>query len=264
MSAWDRYEHVMNVVGTAKRDMWINHSRDSIRRRLIDSPASKTVIINGEQRTISVSHTEELDTKKICALPGEILPHGGLIDYADSKWLVTEKEADAEIYECGLMKRCNYILKWISGDGELKEKWCIVEDGTKYLTGEKRTLNYTVGDARIAVTIGRDSDTVELSRGMRFLIDDSDSQNVLAYEISKPNRLFNVYDGEGVFRFILTEVNVEDGDNLKERIANYADWKPPKKTDGDHRDSEEMIAQIVEAAKKNQETAQDDNKGMWL
>lgn len=254
----------MGAVGESKRDMWINHSRESIRRRLIDSPASKVVFINGNEQIISVAHTEDISTKRICALPGETLPHGGIIEYASGKWLITEKEADSEVYERGIMQRCNFILKWISRNGEVKEKWCIVEDGTKYLTGEKRTLNISIGDARIAVTVGKDDDTIELSRGMRFLIDDNDSDNVLAYEISKPNRLFNVYNGSGVFRFILTETNIEDGDNLKERIANYADWKPAVKTDGDHKDSEDTVAHIVDAAKQEAEKANDDNKGVWL
>ena len=90
------------------------------------------------------------------------------------------------------------------------------------------------------------------------------AKNVLAYEISKPNRLFNVYNGSGVFRFILTETNIEDGDNLKERIANYADWKPAVKTDGDHKDSEDTIAHIVDAGKQEADRANDDNKGVWL
>lgn len=264
MGAWDIYTEVMNAVGATKRQMWVNHSRESITRRLVDSPASKEVLINGEAQIISVAHTEDMATKRICALPGEHLAHGGIVDFSNSKWLITELDPDNEVYERGMMSRCNHVLRWIGKDGVLKEKWCIVEDGTKYLIGEKRTQMITIGDARIAVTVGKDKDTIELSRGMRFLIDDSDADNVLAYEISKPNRLYNIYDGNGVFRFILTEVNLEDGDNAALRIANYSDWKPEQTTDGDHKDSEETIVQIVEAARKEAEATPDDNKEVWL
>jgi hypothetical protein len=89
----------------------------------------------------------------------------------------------------------------------------------------------TTGDARISITIPKDSDTVKLNRGRRFLIDDPHTNNVLAYQITKPNRLFNVFNNNGVFRFILSEVNVTDNDNLELRVADYT--APTMNTDTD-------------------------------
>lgn len=264
MGAWDAYEELMNAVGVTKREMWVRHTKESVARRILDSPASKVTLINGVEQIITVSHTQDMETKRICAMPGEKLPHGGIVDYEECKWLITELDPDNEVYERGMMTRCNHILRWISKDGKLKEKWCIVEDGTKYLIGEKRTQLYSIGEARIAVTVGKDEDTIELSRGMRFLIDDTDTDDVLAYEISKPNRLFNVYNGNGVFRFILTETNLEDADNVTLRIANYTDWKPKTETDSDHKDSNEPIESIVDAAIKEAEKKPDDEKETWL
>jgi hypothetical protein len=120
------------------------------------------------------------------------------------------------------MRRCNHILRWISPTtGAIQEKWCVVEDGTKYLIGERTKEFLTIGDGRMAVTIAKDRDTVELCRGLRFLIDDEDSEFVTAYQITKSNKLFNIYHGEGVFRFILNEVQLTDDDNTDLRIADY-------------------------------------------
>ena len=42
-----------------------------------------------------------------------------------------------------------------------------------------------------------------------------------AYQITKSNKLFNVYNGEGVFRFILNEVQLTKDDDVVKRIADY-------------------------------------------
>ena len=132
------------------------------------------------------------------------------------------------------------------------------------MIGERTRELLTIGDARIALTIGKDSDTIELSRGMRFLIDDSDSDDVLAYQITKPNKLFNIYDDKGVFRFILNEVQLTKDDNKELRIADYYNWKPGMALDSDHVDTSCAVAHIVSAAMAEAEAPPDDEKEVWL
>lgn len=203
--------------------------------------------------------------KRICSMPGQTLKHGAILQYDDSIWLITQVDADTQVYQRGLMKRCNHVLRWISKDGTLKQKWCIVEDGTKYLIGERSEQKITIGDARIAVTIGKDEQTVELNRGLRFLIDDEDVENPTAYQITKANRFFNTTNGQGVFRFILNEVVLTDHDNIKHRIADFNNWMPQRELDGDHTDSEYTVVELVsEARKKTQENPPSDQKKGWL
>lgn len=264
MGAWDRYERYRDALGRTKREMWVQHTRMTVARKMLDSPSCRDVTINDEPQTVCIVHTAEMDQKKIFSLPGEHLEHGGLVSFANSKWLITEMDADNIIYDKAIMQRCNHILRWIGKDGTVKEKWCYVVDGTKYLIGEKPRELITIGDARIALTIGKDADTIELSRGMRFLIDDSDSEDILAYQITKPNKLFNIYDGKGVFRFILNEVQLTDYDNKQLRIADYTHWTPSMVLDGDHRDSDYTVAQIVQAATEAADEVPDDDKETWL
>ena len=221
MSVWDKYNARMNVSGTTRRERALNHTQSYIERKSVDLLSSNDVLINGVKQTVTIlNQREDMSLKKICSMPGESLIHGGIVDFANSKWLITEVDANNEVYSSGKMQRCNHLLRWINTDGKIIEKWCVVEDGTKYLIGEKTEHIMSIGDARIAVTIGKDKDTVFLKRGDRFLIDDVDSEQVLAYQITKPNRLFNVYGDGGVYKFILNEVNVTDNDNVMLRIAD--------------------------------------------
>jgi hypothetical protein len=268
MDGWASYTQRMDAVGDNKRQMWVNRTSESIRRRAMTSPSTHLVTINGIEQYVSITHRAKISEKRICALPGEHLRHGGLVKFNSSTWLITEVDADNEVYERGLMRRCNHQLRWIGRDGIVRTKWCVVEDGTKYLIGEA-TSRYdnlmVIGDARIAVTIGKDDDTLELNRGLRFLIDDTDVSSPSAYQITKANRFFNTYEGEGVFRFILNEVVLTANDNISERIADYNNWMPVRELDGDHRDSDCTVAEIVEAAEtKVNDNPPSDNKETWL
>lgn len=264
MGVWDKYEARREAYGKTKRDMWLIQTRETERRRMLDSVSCREVQINGVDQTVCIVHTAEMDQKKIFSLPGEHLEHGGIVSFADNKWLITEMDADNIIYDKGIMQQCNHILRWIGKDGTVKEKWCYVADGTKYLIGERTREVLTIGDARIAVTVGKDEDTIELERGLRFLIDDTDSEAVLAYQITKPNKMFNIYNGKGVFRFILNEVQLTADDNKELRIADYNKWKPHTVLDSDHRDSEYTVAQIVSAATADASIPPDDDKKGWL
>ena len=131
MSGWDVYDRRRDALGRTKREMWVEHTRTNYLRKMLESPSCRDVRINGEDQTVCIVHTAEMQQKKIFSLPGEHLEHGGIVDFEDNKWLITELDADNLIYDRGIMQQCNHILRWISKDGTLKEKWCYVADGTK-------------------------------------------------------------------------------------------------------------------------------------
>lgn len=231
MDIWDNYNARLTVNGATRRENALARTQGYINRKLSSSLSYQSVTINDVIQDVSITDNEELNIKTICTLPGESLIHGGLVDWADNKWLITEVDAHDEVYTKGTMQQCNHILRWRDSSGTIVEKWCIVEDGTKYLIGEKQEDMITVGDARIAVTVAKDEDTIKIRRGNRFLIDDVDTDTVLAYQITKPNRLYNVFNGKGIFRYILNEVNTTDNDNLELRIADY--YEPAMNTSTD-------------------------------
>lgn len=221
MNAWEKYEARMKAVGQTKRDMVLSHAKSSISRRVMDSLAYHRVLLNGAFRDVAVINKADLSTKVIVSMPDERLVHGGIVDYEGNKWLITEIDASSEVYERGLMRQCNYLLRWLDHNGSIIEKWCIVEDGTKYLIGEKSEKMISIGDARISITIGKDEDSALIKRGMRFLVDDDFAGSTHAYQVTKLNRLFNMYNGEGVYRFILTEDQLTQNDNVELMIADY-------------------------------------------
>lgn len=260
MTVWDNYEARLEINGKTRRERALKRTRENITNKSVNSLSSHKVLINSNPQTVTIlNQREDLALKKILALPGETLVHGGLVDFANDKWLITELDANDEVYASGFMQRCNYVLRWLNKEGKIIEKHCVVEDGTKYLIGEYRERIMAIGDARFALTIGKDEDTVELDRGRRFLIDDIDSKEVLAFEITKPNRLFNIYDNKGVFRYILNEVNLTDNDNVELRIADYYNWKPDMTIGAKHEDKDISLEEIIENG-----TKEDTDESGWL
>ena len=107
------------------------------------------------------------------------------------------------------------------------------------LTGELEDRNFVVtrGDTRIALVISRNPLTASFSRDNRFLIDDEESEIKLSYQLTKPFKLTSVFNGKGVFKFILQEVASTDDDNHEIGIADYYKYFP--------RDPEDTSEDIV-------------------
>lgn len=270
MSVWSTYE-ARFAQGNQDMDPKWNSAQDHIqsrlRRKLVASLSYKRVKCEGKDMEMAiVDISNDFGTKKIFSMPGESIPHGSIVEWEDSFWLITELNANKDLCSEGKMRRCNYYLKWINDKGNVIGRWCVVEDGTKYLIGEREEDTMSIGDARMAVTIGKDQETSQISRGKRFLIDDMDSKDVLAFEVTKPNKMFNVFNGKGVFRFIMGETNLTDNDNTKLRIADYYGWKPkserPVPDTKTEATFEEIVSEVIERDKAEPEEIE--KSGVWL
>lgn len=238
MDVWGTYKDRSDARGKAKRDAHRFREIRNIEQRLPDSLSYTTATIYepehgwniaslevaafATEMEVAIINSDNLNEKMILAMPGDEIPNGSLVHWMDQYWLITEQDANNTIYRRSKMVQCNHLLRWVSKDHEICEQWCIVEDGTKYLTGEYEDRNFVVtrGDSRISVQLARNKETVLLDRSNRFLIDDIDSPHPLAYLLTKPLKLGS-YQEKGCFKFVLQEVTETDDDNIELRIADY-------------------------------------------
>lgn len=235
MGAWDNYTVRADVAGHTIRDAVKRREVMAINNKLPNNLSYCDVTIDGIDQIVSIDETDNLNEKIIRSMPGEPLRHGGLVYWMDNYWLITEKSYNTTLYTRAKMEQCNYLLKWVTGTVEepvIHEQWCIVEDGTKYLTGELEDRNFIVtrGDSRIAVTIAKNADTAALNRESRFLIDDPLSTRKLSYLLTKPLKLGMSFGDDGVYKFVLQEVTATGDDNFDLMIANYYKYFPVEDT----------------------------------
>lgn len=223
MSVWDTYEKRIETHGTSKRNAALIRESRRLSSKTKDSLSYHNVLIDGVERNVSIINSDNLNEKTMCSLPGEDFICGGLVEWADNRWLIIEKDANNEVYTKVKLLQCNFLLKWIDDQNIIHEQWCVIEDGTKYLTGEYEDRNFVVtrGDSRIAMTIAKNEHTVKFGRENRFLIDDPESFEKNAYLLTKPLKVGKTYNNQGIYSFVLQEVVSTDDDDMELGIADY-------------------------------------------
>lgn len=223
----DVWEGYFNRVGAeedagSKRASFLERTIENIDTKEKYSLSYKSVKVDGVDEYLVIVSAEATDTKTFMCPPGKTIHCGALIDYADYKWLVTELDAESEVYQKGKIRQCNYILRWKNKRGEIIERDCIIDDGTKYLTGEQQREFMSYGDSRAQLIIAKDEETSQLRRGDRFLVDEDGLDKPLAFVLTKPNRISMQYKGYGVYRHMLTEDQFNPkADNAELMIADY-------------------------------------------
>lgn len=238
-TAWNAYEAVAESRGINQRETSLNREKHFLKTRLKDSLSSHPVTKDNSPCDAAVINSDNLNEKTIISLNNAICC-GDLIRWMENFWLITELDANIEVYTKAKMKQCNHLLKWIDDAGVIKEQWCVIEDGTKYLSGdyEDRDFVATRGDTRVQMTIARNPDTIKLNRNNRFLIDDPDFDKKIAFQLTKPLKVGRVYNGKGVFCFILQETQTTDDDNIELGITDYYKYFPRDKDWGGRPDND--------------------------
>ena len=277
MGAWDSYLARASVRGNTIRDASKIRELRFLNRHIPDNLSYHTAsIIDSRQlmpgidrkycpceihdQNVAIINSDNFEIKSIISMPGETLRHGDIVYWMDQYWLITEKDYNTELYAKCKMEQCNYLLRWVDRDGNLFEQWCIVEDGTKYLTGEYEDRNFIVtrGDSRIAVTIPRNAHTALLNRETRLLIDEPNDEHMLAYVLSKPLKLGATYGKEdGVYKFVLQEAVMTDNDNPVLRVADYYKYY-------DRQDENNINTATESVINPNENTDQSTGKAVWL
>ncbi len=223
MSVWDLYQSRITAKGGTKRNAALQREVRMLSTKFPDNLSYHDVTIEEVSKQVEIIDTDNLNIKLIHSLPGDTIDCGDIVHWMGCYWLVIEKDANTEINTKAKMRQCNHLLKWVNDEGTICEQWCIIEDGTKYLTGEYEDRNFVVtrGDSRMAMIISRNEETIKLNRDFRFLIDDPESKEQLAYILTKPLKVGQVYNGKGVFGFVLQEATTTDDDNKQLGIADY-------------------------------------------
>lgn len=228
MGVWDVYDARITAKGGTKRESAILREKRRIRDHIVDNPSYQECIVDGIERVCSIINSDNFNEKTIISMPDEDLRHGALVEWMDNKWIIIDRDPNMTMYTKCTMKQCNYFLQWVDLNGKVCGQWAIISDGTKYLTGELEDRDFiaTRGDTRLSVVVSRTEDTLRLDRTTRFIIDDPDCHEHLAYVLTKPLRMGSTYNGDGVFNFVVQEVETTDNDNLELLVADYYKYYP--------------------------------------
>lgn len=227
---FDQYKARIDLRGPTKRDASINHAKDAFYRYAVNSPEYESILLNGVETNALILDGDDYGIKYMCSTDGTSYHGGMIVIWNDRPWLVTEIHTREMLYSKATIQLCNYMLKFTNADGDIVEKPCIIKDVTKYLVGELDKDMMTIGSSRMSLTIAKDDDTKHLHRGSRFLVDDKESDECIAYEITKPDRVTGTleYGGvrEGVYKYLIRETNSLDSDDTESMVPDNDPYVP--------------------------------------
>lgn len=110
MGIWDVYESRVCAQGKTKREAALFRTSRRLREKLPDSLSYHNVIVDGEERSVIIDDSDNLNEKIMHSLPGEDFTCGGLVEWADNHWLIAEKDANTELRTRVKLLQCNFLL----------------------------------------------------------------------------------------------------------------------------------------------------------
>lgn len=187
---------------------------------------------NGVKQGFLVTTTEYGNQGQVRALPGDELYVGDLIGFAGEYWIVTDVTPVNPFYRMGLMKLCNYTLRFQNFSHTIYERRCFI-DGGAYATYVKGDTRIQYGNEKATVYLPYDDATKKLFIDKRIsigtLYDKRGAEILQCYKIIGVDYRTVSY-GEGSHLMIL---HIEQDayspveDNFTESICDYI----PKSSD---------------------------------
>ncbi|MCM1315244.1 MAG: hypothetical protein NC244_07755 [Alistipes senegalensis] len=234
MIKWNVCNSYLTSHGETRRDREIYETQQSIIKRSKDSPAYKTVLIDGKEQQVVITSASNLYEKKINALPNEHIYAGSTVEWNGRYWLIQYTDCEDEVYQRGFMQQCNICLKWQNSEGDIIVRYGYSEDITEYVNGV--VFNKILDSLQLSFKINLpiDKETVKLRRGKRFLLDvvtdepnayiltnrNTNTLNFLPKDINGETE----FDGrDKIMQITITQTQLSERDNRELMIADYFD-----------------------------------------
>ena len=229
LDSFDKFRLRLNNSGGSIRQDRINATKNFMNDTFPDDPTYYVVPLNGIDTPMRIYDKgtlfREYGEKYIQLMDNALPPLGGYIWWNDRFWMITRTDESNELKVNGVIRECNYLLRWINERAETIERWCVFWDGTKYSSGESENQHLVIPNMRIEMFLPRDNETIKLFTGRRFIIDDLEMAQLrdpLVYCISKENPVERNRLGDSLFRYIMIQdVYNSNLDNREQLIADF-------------------------------------------
>ena len=228
----DRLE---NRGGILQRDRNLKILHREINTLAQGNPAYKKIIIDGVERYAVINRQDDYQIKEIVSMPGDFVPLGTYVTFADKVWLVEKTDYDTEVYSKSMMYMCNCHLKWRDRNGTIYDYPGVAEDATKYSVGVVKTETLGIADFHIKVKIKCDEITNGLvMRDSRFIIDvDSLVPSMIQLDDGRPhvfrttrvNKVTGTIEGDGYFEVTMIQDQWLEGEDNYETMLAAQPWE---------------------------------------
>lgn len=225
----------MNGVGS-KKEADVRSYRYKVYKDFSKALNWEEVLVNGKEQQLQIVESSESGYKNVKVRPGDVLRLGDLVFWKSQYWLVTKLDATELINYTGSMQQCNTLLRWQTGEGEIRVAYGVSESISRYGTGIAGATTIDTADFTVTVKMQLNADTKFLRRDRRFLLGSyGPGERPLSFKITRANPITGTYEyrddseqyASGVLELTLAEDELQQDDNLMLGIANYFEPKEP-------------------------------------
>lgn len=136
-------------------------------------------------------------------------------------WLCVDSRPIDYLYYSGILRQCDYELRWQDEKGSIINKWCCITTASQYNSGEIEDKQVTIGYNQLLIYLPLDKDTIKLKSDKRFFID-SNKTNPKPYRLTRVDTVSMAYNGDGCVVFLCTECQYNpETDSIEEFICDY-------------------------------------------
>ncbi|MCM1270697.1 MAG: hypothetical protein NC247_08770 [Ruminococcus flavefaciens] len=229
MATFSEYKSRLRLRGNTARERALYHEKFDVKTNAVESLSCKDCIVGGIAQKLVIDDGTLPYYKEVCSLPDETFNAGQYVEWADTMWLIVSCDWDKEVYTYGKMQQCNWLMKWQNADGEIIERWVVVNPASKYSNGEKSAVVITIPSNNYIVYLPNDSETLALPVDKRIFVD-FNVTSPKCYEITRIDTVtmsydgtpLPRYDGKGCVLLVLTEcLRNSDTDRIDLMLCDY-------------------------------------------
>ena len=224
------YEAILRKSGSSKRERIIRKSMKDTMNYGPDSPAYKSVEIEGVPHNMMIISSTITNQKIIRSMPGDDFEIGKIMLWSKSHWLITERDADDEITVRGKIELCNRSIQWQNDDTKkIITRWAVVDK--PYFSNLNENNLMTLSSREFQIKIPYDSESSLIDIGKRLMLEEING-NPKTYRVTCVDAMTERYDRNNEQTGFLT-LNLEQDqydpstDNKEHMICDY---ESPHKT----------------------------------
>lgn len=229
MASRQIYVQQLTLNGNSQRERLINSTKSDVLSKIINSPSCKSVLIDGVSNNLVVINTNNNRVKTFQSMPNKSYPLGTTIDYSNYKWLITDINEDAEIYQSGVLKQCNHLFRFQNHSSDIIEYWGVLEKPQASLDEEKVV---STRGSKLKAYLPYNDDTKKIFVDKRLFIEtifDKDGKEIpVCFVVTDIVSETTNYGNGKLLELTMEATAKNENDSIVEKIANYISPITPK------------------------------------
>lgn len=229
----EQYRAALKIDGLGQRNRAVNKGIHDMKKLGPSSPSFKDVLIDGEPRKVNIISATVTNKKYFHTMPGEDFVIGSIMEWSNSHWLITERDAEDEITVRGMIQICQKEITWQDDlTGEIVSRWATVEKPYYSNLKENNYIGYSTREFRIQMPFDEYSERLDIDKRLMLEIVNSEPKTYRITSVDQmTGRIDYKNDQIGFLSFnVEQDLYNPETDNAELMICDYV---KPEEVDED-------------------------------